>query len=70
MISQIAIVIFSGLSIWAFAGKHYRFGFIAGLCGQPFWIYATLDAGQWGGFLISLWFTYNHARGLWGHRPC
>lgn len=69
MISQIAIVLFSGISIWALAGKRYRLGFIAGLCGQPFWIYAVATQGQWGMLIVSLWFTVNHARGLWEHRP-
>lgn len=68
MVSQIAIVLFSGFSIWALAGKRYRLGFIAGLCGQPFWIYAVATEGQWGMLIVSLWFTVNHARGLWEHR--
>lgn len=68
-ITQIAILIFSCSSIWAFAGTKYkRLGFIFGLCGQPFWIYTTFTAGQWGMFLVSLWFTANHVRGLWNHR--
>jgi len=63
-IQQIAIIIFSGASVWAFAGKRYKLGFVCGLCGQPFWIYTTYAAGQWGMFLISLWFTGNHIRGI------
>jgi hypothetical protein len=67
MINQIAIVLFSGLSIWALAGKHYRLGFVAGLCGQPFWIYAVASEEQWGMFVVSLWVTINQARGLREH---
>ena len=68
-ISNIAIMIFSAASIWAFAGtKHPRLGFILGLCGQPFWIYKTFELSQWGMFLVSLWFTFNHLRGLWNRR--
>jgi hypothetical protein len=68
MINQIAIVFFSGLSIWALSGKRYKLGFITGLCGQPFWFFASVSDGQWGVFLVSLWFTINHIRGIWGLR--
>lgn len=68
MIAQIAIVIFSGISIWALSGKRYRLGFALGLCGQPFWIYAVAVEGQWGMLIVSIWFTANHVRGLWLHR--
>lgn len=67
-IRQAAILVFSCLSIWALSGKRYRLGFISGLCGQPFWIWTAWEAGQWGVFLVSLWFTGNHVRGLWNHR--
>jgi hypothetical protein len=46
MIIQLAIVLFPCLSIWAISTKRYRIGFVCGLCGQPFWIYATFTAGQ------------------------
>ena len=65
---QALIMVLSGASIWAFAGKRHRMGFICGLCGQPFWIYVTWTTGQWGMFVVSLWFTVNHVRGLWNHR--
>ena len=68
MVAQAAIVFFSGLSIWAFSGKRYRLGFLSGLCGQPFWFFTSFHDGQWGVFLVSIWFTLNHARGLWAHR--
>lgn len=68
IIQQLAIIIFSGLSVWAFAGKRHKMGFVCGLCGQPFWICTTFASGQWGMFLVSLWFTGNHIRGLINHR--
>ncbi len=68
MLIQTAILIFSCISIWALSGKRYQVGFICGLCGQPFWIYASFTSGQWGIFLVSLWFALNHLRGLWRHR--
>jgi hypothetical protein len=67
-IDQIAILIFSCSSIWALSSKRYFLGFILGLCGQPFWIYSSLTAGQYGIFLVSLWFTGNHIKGIINHR--
>lgn len=68
-IQQLAILFFSSASVWCFAGTRFkRMGFVLGLCGQPFWIYTTFAAGQWGMFLVSLWFTGNHIRGLWNYR--
>ena len=67
-IDQIAIMICTCASVWCLAGRRYRLGFIFGLCGQPFWIYATFTSGQWGMFVVSLWFTGNHVRGLINHK--
>lgn len=63
------ILVCSCTSIWAFAGtRHKRLGFVVGLLGQPFWLITTYEAGQWGAFIASLWFTANHVRGIWNHR--
>lgn len=65
---QVAILIFSCLSILLFSTKKaYRFGFVAGLCGQPFWIYSSLCAEQWGIFAVSLWYTFFHIKGIMTH---
>ena len=67
--NQFMMMICSAISIWAFAGTKYkRLGFIAGLIGQPMWIYTTFEAGQWGMFLVSVWFSINPVRGLWNYR--
>jgi carbohydrate-binding DOMON domain-containing protein len=44
MISQIAIMIFGASAIWFVSRteKWKRWGYILGLCGQPFWIYTTI----------------------------
>ena len=67
-ICQIGIIVFSCASIWALAGKKHKLGFIFGLCGQPFYILSTWTAGLWGMFLVSIWFTTQHIRGLYLHR--
>lgn len=37
---------------------------IFGLCGQPFWFYATWKAGQWGIFGLSFLYAYSWFRGV------
>lgn len=39
-----------------------RYGSIVGLIGQPFWMYATWQAGQAGAFLLSLMYAAVYAR--------
>jgi len=68
LISQVVIPILSGVSIWAFAGKRHKLGFICGLCGQPFWLYSTFTGELWGMFAVSIWFAGNHIRGLINHQ--
>lgn len=67
---QLCITLFSCCSIWLFSGKkYYKWGFIAGICGQPFWIWAAFhtDPLQWGIGIVSLWYTFNHLRGIKNH---
>jgi hypothetical protein len=65
---QGALLIFSCTSIFLFSTKkYYRYGFIAGLCGQPFWIWTAWTTGQWGIFAVSIWYTVSYVRGLKTH---
>ncbi len=65
MLIQAIIVVCSCISIGLLSSKkHFRYGFIAGVVGQPFWIYETLRTEQWGMFIVSLWFIWSHARGI------
>lgn len=36
-----------------------------GLLGQPFWMYATFVAEQWGIFALTFFYTIAWARGAW-----
>lgn len=68
-IQQFFILLCSGISIWAFAGiKYKRLGFIFGLISQPFWFWSSFQTQQWGIFIVSIWFTINHIRGLYNWR--
>ncbi len=65
---QLAIMLLSGASIALFSTKRFFwFGFVCGLCGQPFWIYTAIVKGQPGILVVSLWYTVFHIRGIWNH---
>lgn len=66
---QAAILVLSGISIWLVGRKEKwsRWGYITGLCSQPFWIYTTFLSGQWGMFLLSIWYVYAWGQGLYNH---
>jgi hypothetical protein len=68
--TQLAIIACSALSIYFLSGTGptRRYGFIASLCGQPFWIATSLAHGQYGITLLSTWFIYCNVRGLWRTR--
>lgn len=38
---------------------------VVGLCGQPFWLYATGSAEQWGMFGLCAAYTAIYAKGAW-----
>lgn len=65
--TQAAILILSGLAIWLVShrsAKVRRWGYIAGLAGQPFWLWTTYQAEQWGLVVLSVWYTWAWTRGV------
>lgn len=65
LITQSAIIFCSCGSIFLFSTPgRFRYGFLVGLAGSPFWLYETSRTGQWGMFVVSLWFTFAHLRGI------
>lgn len=58
-----ALILFSAagaITLIVLSTKHglaYRIGCWIGVLGQPFWLYETLRADQFGMFVVSLWFT-------------
>lgn len=68
MIAQTAILILSAVAIWLLSCKEAgRWGWIVGLAAQPFWLYETFHAAQWGMFANSIAVTGIYARGLRNH---
>lgn len=66
---QAAILILSAAAMWLVSGRsqHARFGWALGLASQPFWLYATFEAGQWGMFALAVFYSFAWANGLWNY---
>lgn len=71
MIAQITIFLLSTCSVWLLsAPAPGMWGYILGLASQPFWLYASARARQWGVFALSLVYTVLWLRGIFNHwRP-
>ena len=64
---QVMILILSLTSIILLTSKSEsvkRWGSVAGLCSQPFWLYATWNADQGGMFLLSITYTILWVRAI------
>lgn len=67
MIEQIGIMICGLTAVFLSQDPRHdwrKWACIFGLCGQPFWFYATWKAGQWGIFGLSFLYAYSWARGV------
>jgi len=67
LISQIGIALTSIVSIKYLASKEYRKGFLISILGQPFWLYSTISNKQYGMLIVTVYMTYNFARGYLNH---
>lgn len=68
MIEQIAIVITGISAVWFSQDQrsHIRkYACLFGLAGQPFWFYTAYQAGQWGVFALSFFYTFAWAKGFY-----
>lgn len=66
MLEQIAISVFGVSAIWLSQDTKpllRRIAPVLGLAGQPFWLYSSWTADQWGIFLLSIAYTVAWARG-------
>ena len=68
-ISQIAIIILGASSIWLVGRleKWSRWGYIIGLCSQPFWLYTSIHNEQLGIALLSIWYGYAWGQGFYNY---
>jgi len=70
MIEQLAIAVTGVTAIWLSQDARpswQRWACLFGLCGQPFWFYATWTAGQYGIFALCALYTLSWARGVKTH---
>ncbi len=50
--------------------RQRRIGYLLGLLSQPFWLWATYTADQWGMFVLACWYTVVWSRGVYrGWKP-
>lgn len=66
MIAQTAIFVLSATAaiMVASTGKWHRWGFVVGMVSQPFWLYATWTAEQYGIFALAIYYTFAWALGI------
>lgn len=67
MIDQIAIALTGATAVWLSQDRRpswQKWACIFGLCGQPFWFYATWSAEQWGIFAVCIIYTLAWLKGL------
>ncbi|WP_423454218.1 hypothetical protein [Ottowia sp. VDI28] len=65
---QIAIALLGALAAWlsqARTDSARRWAPVFGMLGQPFWFYASWEAGQWGIFVVSVLYALAWMKGLW-----
>lgn len=65
------VILLSGaLAIWLTqlgSRRASRAACLIGLVGQPFWLYATWSAEQWGMFALSVFYTGAWLVGVWNY---
>ena len=65
--AQLGIMVFGCSAIW-FVGRRERWkrwGYILGMCSQPFWVWTSYEHAQWGIFILTFWYTYAWGQGIY-----
>ena len=67
ILAQIGILLTGVPAIWFVSRKEdwKRWGYIIGLCGQPFWMYASFTSGQWGIFILTFFYAFSWCQGIY-----
>ena len=69
-VAQMVIVVTGPLAVWITQQKNEslkKYACLFGMAAQPFWLYATFTAGQWGIFIVSFVYTYSWWLGIRQH---
>ena len=67
---QVAIVVLGGAAIWLVGRRNprvSRWGYVVGLASQPFWLWATFQADQYGMYWLSLFYCWAWTDGIYNH---
>lgn len=67
MIDQIGIAVCGVSAVFLSQDRREswrKWACIFGMAGQPFWMWATWQASQWGIFALTLVYAYSWARGV------
>lgn len=69
VISQILIFVLGGAAMYLLSRTDSirRWGFILGLCGQPFWFYTQIVAENWGVVALSCVYTFAWCNGIYNY---
>jgi hypothetical protein len=69
--AQMAILLFGCTAIWLVgrpkSEPRQRWGYILGICAQPFWVYTSIKHRQWGILAVTPLYAYSWAQGVWFH---
>jgi hypothetical protein len=68
MLEQIAIFITGISAVWLSQDRKSavrKYACLFGLAGQPFWMYSSYQADQWGVFVLSFFYTVAWAKGFY-----
>lgn len=63
-ISQIGVAVL-GITAITLVAKKNRWGFVAGLASQPFWLLTSYLNKQWGVFILSVIYVFSWAFGIY-----
>ena len=68
-IPQIGIVFTGCSAAWLVSRREQwkKWGYLLGLCGQPFWVWTSINNEQWGILALSVWYTYAWGQGVWNY---
>ena len=66
---QIMIFVLGSLAIWLIArtDKWSKYGYVLGLCSQPFWFYIGICEKQWGIVAVGCVYTYSWCLGIYNN---
>lgn len=69
VISQVGIFIFGGVAVYLITRKDkwMRYGYIAGWCSQPFFLYTSFVNEQLGIFLLALFYWAQWSKGIYNY---